>query len=126
VCAIQPACRTTDRRCRNNPAFWAEFPEYDDIGGVNEFHTWKNARVKIYLRPRMSIHSFFLPNLRLKQDALRARPFRCGSRSSRAMLLRQGPGCVVLDKETDKLWEIACAELLRRPPLRHARQTVRA
>jgi len=28
----------------------------------------------------------------------------------------------VLDKETDKLWEIGLRRTVRRPPLRHARQ----
>jgi cytochrome c oxidase subunit 2 len=53
-----------------NPAFWAEFPEYDDVRGVNELHTWKGANVKIYLKTNDVIHSFGLPNLRLMQDAL--------------------------------------------------------
>ena len=51
-------------------AAWAESPEIDDVHGANELHTWKDANVKIYLKTMDVIHSFFLPNLRLKQDAL--------------------------------------------------------
>ena len=44
--------------------------DIDDVHVVNEVHTWKGANVKIYLKTHDVIHSFFLPNLRLKQDAL--------------------------------------------------------
>ena len=36
----------------------------------NELHTWKGAKVRIYLKTQDVIHSFGLPNLRLMQDAL--------------------------------------------------------
>ncbi len=49
---------------------WADHPQIDDVHLVNELHTWKGADVKIYLKTQDVIHSFFLPNLRLKQDAL--------------------------------------------------------
>jgi cytochrome c oxidase subunit 2 len=49
---------------------WAESPHYDDIHVANELHTWEGAHVKIYLRTLDVLHSFYLPNLRLKQDAL--------------------------------------------------------
>ncbi|HEV2947248.1 MAG TPA: cytochrome c oxidase subunit II [Gemmataceae bacterium] len=42
----------------------------DDLHVVNEVHTWKGVRVLVYLTTRDVIHSFYLPNLRLKQDAL--------------------------------------------------------
>src|SRR5579859_2877000 len=51
-------------------AAWAESREIDDIDLPNELHTWKGAKVKIYLKTEDVIHSFFLPQLRLKQDAL--------------------------------------------------------
>ncbi len=53
-----------------DPRAWAEAPQMDDLRGVNELHTWKNANVKVYLKSNDVIHSFFLPHLRLKQDAL--------------------------------------------------------
>jgi cytochrome c oxidase subunit 2 len=49
---------------------WAEAPQIDDITLPNEVHTWKGANVKAFLKTQDVIHSFFLPHLRLKQDAL--------------------------------------------------------
>jgi cytochrome c oxidase subunit 2 len=49
---------------------WNDRGEADDIHAVNELHTWKGAKVRVLLKTRDVIHSFFLPNLRLKQDAL--------------------------------------------------------
>jgi cytochrome c oxidase subunit 2 len=60
---------------------WGEAPHYDDIHLVNEVHVWAHdkkadpndkdpQKVLIHLHTRDVIHSFFLPNMRLKQDAL--------------------------------------------------------
>jgi len=49
---------------------WAKDPHIDDLHMVNEVHTWKGAHVRVYLKTRDVIHSFFLPNMRIKQDAL--------------------------------------------------------
>jgi cytochrome c oxidase subunit II len=43
---------------------------FDDIHLANEIHVWKDAKVLVHLKTQDVIHSFFLPNLRLKQDAL--------------------------------------------------------
>jgi cytochrome c oxidase subunit II len=51
-------------------AQWAENREVDDLHVVNEVHVWRGAKVKVFLKSRDVIHSFYLPNLRLKQDAL--------------------------------------------------------
>lgn len=53
-----------------NPRNWADNPHIDDLHLVNELHTWKDANVKVYLKTMDVIHSFFLINLRVKQDAL--------------------------------------------------------
>jgi len=52
-------------------------PHLDDVHIPNEIHVWKGGkdpkdqhRVLVHLKTRDVIHSFFLPNLRLKQDAL--------------------------------------------------------
>jgi cytochrome c oxidase subunit II len=52
-------------------------PHVDDLQLVNEIHVWKGgnepatrANVLVHLRTQDVLHSFFLPNLRLKQDAL--------------------------------------------------------
>jgi len=44
--------------------------EADDVYLANQVHTWKGAKVRFYLKSRDVIHSFFLPNMRIKQDAL--------------------------------------------------------
>lgn len=46
------------------------FKDADMVHGVNEIHVWKGGKVLVFLRTRDVIHSFFLPNLRQKQDAL--------------------------------------------------------
>ncbi|MBL8793666.1 MAG: cytochrome c oxidase subunit II [Planctomycetia bacterium] len=58
----------------------AEFPfedfgQYDDVHDVNAVHAWMMdergaGRVLIHLKTRDVLHSFFLPHLRLKQDAV--------------------------------------------------------
>lgn len=47
----------------------------DDLRLVNEVHVWKGGadqpqRILVHLKTQDVLHSFFLPNLRLKQDAL--------------------------------------------------------
>jgi cytochrome c oxidase subunit 2 len=66
----------------------------DDIDTINELHVPVDRNVVVRLRSKDVIHSFFLPQMRVKQDALpnywarvRFRPILAGN------------------------WEIACAEL---------------
>lgn len=49
---------------------WAENPNIDDVHATNELHAFKDANVKIWLRTSDVLHSFTLPNLRIKQDTL--------------------------------------------------------
>ena len=42
----------------------------DDVVTLNEMHFPANRAVKVRLRSKDVIHSFFLPNLRIKQDAV--------------------------------------------------------
>ena len=51
-------------------AEWQRDPHADDTHVVNQVHIWKGAKVRFYLKSRDVIHSFFLPNMRIKQDAL--------------------------------------------------------
>jgi cytochrome c oxidase subunit 2 len=88
--------------------------EFDDIRGANELHTWKGANVKIFLKTRDVIHSFFLPNLRLKQDALPGKtiPMWFNATEANVEYVRgkgDQPGRLV--PLNDKEFEIACAEL---------------
>jgi cytochrome c oxidase subunit II len=94
---------------------WAETPEFDDVHLANELHTWKDGKVKILLKTNDIIHSFFLPNLRLKQDALPGKTipmwFKPNDWNAK---FDPATGKTIYananDKDT-KHWEIACAEL---------------
>lgn len=93
---------------------WAESPEFDDVHGTNELHTWKGANIKIYLKTMDVIHSFFLPNLRLKQDALPGKTIPIWFQATEANCEYQPgkegrPGKLV--PLNDKEFEITCAEL---------------
>jgi cytochrome c oxidase subunit 2 len=44
--------------------------QFDDVHLVNELHVVQGEKVLVWLKTRDVIHSFFLPNVRLKQDAL--------------------------------------------------------
>jgi cytochrome c oxidase subunit 2 len=65
---------------KENPGWAQDFAQnrqLDDVLIPNEIHVWKGGkeqqeqhRVLVHLRTHDVIHSFFLPNLRLKQDAL--------------------------------------------------------
>src|SRR5262249_13146187 len=67
-----------DSPVKREPALareWERNPHYDDVDVVNEVHVWKmngdeHARVRLFLKTRDVLHSFFLPNLRIKQDAV--------------------------------------------------------
>jgi len=96
---------------------WAETPEFDDVHLANELHTWNGAKVKILLKTSDVIHSFFLPNLRLKQDALPGKTipmwFKCNDWNAtfdpKTGLTTYRP---LKEGERDpRHWEIACAEL---------------
>jgi cytochrome c oxidase subunit 2 len=122
-------------------AGWAANPEADDLHVVNEIHVWKGARVKVFLRTKDVIHSFYIPNLRLKQDALPGKVipvwfqvkdvndaerdrylYNTVPVDAKGKRLRPGDsraakwvdGYDPKGKEfdrTDQIWELACAEL---------------
>jgi cytochrome c oxidase subunit II len=94
---------------------WSEAPWFDDIRLPNEVHTWEGANVKLYLKTLDVLHSFFLPNLRLKQDALPGKtiPVWFNAREANVSFAKD------FDRKTarwsepppEKDWELACAEL---------------
>jgi cytochrome c oxidase subunit 2 len=88
--------------------FWERSPEADDVYVVNEVHTWKGAKVRLYLKTRDVIHSFFLPNLRLKQDALPGKtiPIWFETKDSNVEWDEAKGAWKISEK-----WELACAEL---------------
>ena len=89
---------------------WNKAPQFDDVRVVNEVHTWKGAHVRLYLKTRDVIHSFFLPNMRIKQDALPGRTIPVWFQPIEANTKWDGNKQQwVIDKDKD--WELACAEL---------------
>jgi cytochrome c oxidase subunit 2 len=95
---------------------WQQHPHADDIHLVNEVHTWKGARVRFYLKSRDVIHSFFLPNMRIKQDALPGKviPVWFDTKGDAAVAncrYSEKANAWVLDEDKAKHAELACAEL---------------
>jgi cytochrome c oxidase subunit 2 len=91
---------------------WSEHAHADDIQVVNDLHTWAGANVRVYLQTRDVIHSFFLPNLRLKQDALPGKTIPVWFK------VKEGEFNTELESTTgewvemkDRNWPLACAEL---------------
>jgi len=103
-------------QAERNARHWAEHPAADDLHLANEIHTWVNANVKIYLRTVDILHSFYLPNLRLKQDALPGRTIPMWFRAIQHNVeydpdTDSWPWPRGLDARHERGWEIACAEL---------------
>jgi cytochrome c oxidase subunit 2 len=102
---------------------WQQRPEADDIHAVNEVHTWKGAKVRFYLKSRDVIHSFFLPKMRIKQDALPGKVIpvwfdTAGKEAQANCHYDEDKKAWVLDTDPktgkpdrDKEAELACAEL---------------
>jgi cytochrome c oxidase subunit 2 len=91
---------------------WAEQPAPTDLHGVNELHTWKDANVQIYLKTHDVIHSFFLPNMRFKQDALPGKTIPVWLRATDSNTqFDETTGKCTEPTERSQIWEIACAEL---------------
>src|SRR5438309_3855340 len=91
-------------------------PHLDDIYLPNEIHIWNGTpanlnRVLVHLKTQDVIHSFFLPNLRLKQDALPGKtiPVWFAVTDSNTELDPQSTDAQPrwIDRE---IWELACAE----------------
>jgi cytochrome c oxidase subunit 2 len=116
---------------------FATNPHVDDVWAVNEIHCWWNNKVLVSLKTRDVIHSFYLPNLRLKQDALPGKTipvwFKAtepntvqeGDRSMDGVVFQlernaKGEITAVTPQKDDQghwktspeqVWELACAEL---------------
>ena len=85
---------------------WERFsPHYDDVHVVNEVHAVKNKPMLVHLSTRDVIHSFNLPHMRVKQDALPGKMIPVWFTPINANVDKDGkelPG---------KIWELPCAEL---------------
>jgi cytochrome c oxidase subunit 2 len=96
---------------------WAENQEADDVHVANELHCWVNTdeepcNVKAYVRTLDVIHSFTMPNLRLKQDTLPGKTIPIWFAATRSNT-EFDPKTKTLKPPDQKkdAWEIACQEL---------------
>jgi cytochrome c oxidase subunit 2 len=91
---------------------WAENPEIDDIHLPNEIHCWKGANVKIFLRTTDVLHSFTLPQLRLKQDTLPGKTIPMWFNATKSNTVWDGRTKTLREPTAaaDR-WEISCQEL---------------
>lgn len=105
--------RYPDETVPENARSWAENPAFGDIRDINAIHTWKDANVHVYLHTQDVLHSLFIPNLRLKQDALPGRTIHMWFKPTRANVKfdsSAGKTVQLTENKADE-WEIACAEL---------------
>lgn len=118
---------------KSNPELAKDFastPHWDDVHLANEIHVWKGGkerndqhRVLVHLKTRDVLHSFFLPNLRLKQDALPGRTIPVWFAvtehntvpNTNPATREQHPWVDGINpatgaKDSNMIWELACAE----------------
>jgi cytochrome c oxidase subunit II len=113
-----PAAETLETLTKNwkstgqkNAAGWEKSPNIDDVRVVNEVHIWKGAKVRMFLKTRDVLHSFFLPNLRIKQDALPGKTIPVFFDATEANVKWDSTRTKLESLGKDKDWELACAEL---------------
>jgi len=94
-------------------------PRPDDVRLVNEIHCVKGQKTLVHLKTQDVIHSFFLPHMRLKQDALPGKTIPVWYEATEANCHKEGSewengfrhdeakGWV---KDHAYIWELACAE----------------
>lgn len=91
---------------------WAENPEFDDVHVANEIHTYVGANTRLYLRTQDVIHSFTMPNMRVKQDMLPGKTIPLWFQPTRANTrFDLSTGKVRPPANPADSWEIACQEL---------------
>jgi cytochrome c oxidase subunit 2 len=85
-------------------------PHIDDVRLSNEIHIWKGVKVLVHLKTEDVLHSFFLPNLRLKQDALPGKSIPVWFAVTEANVEKKGDRWVEKANDPSMIWELACAE----------------
>jgi len=94
-------------------------PQYDDVHVVNELHTWKEQPTVVYLSTRDVIHSFNIPVMRVKQDALPGKTIPVWFVPSKANTALDTKTKSYVDQRPDGgatddpsyRWDLPCAEL---------------
>ena len=100
----------------------------DDVRTTNEIHCIKGKKCLVHLKTMDVIHSFFLPQMRLKQDALPGKTipvwfepteancyfdgkeWKDGMRLERTVTDKDGKENDVWVPDERNIWELACAE----------------
>jgi cytochrome c oxidase subunit 2 len=101
---------------------FARYPQQDDVHLVNELHLWKDdCTMLVHLSTIDVIHSFNIPHMRVKQDALPGKvipvwftPTKANTRyDDKAKVWQDGidVGGTGRSDPSNYRWEIACAEL---------------
>jgi cytochrome c oxidase subunit 2 len=88
---------------------------FDDVHLVNDVHAWKNQKVLIYLRTRDVGHAFFVPALRVKQDALPGRTIPLWFQATESNTKRDGDQWLDGYREdgtpdTGHVWDLVCTQ----------------
>ena len=80
----------------------------DDVVTLNQLHLPVNRKVLIHLTSKDVIHSFFLPQMRVKQDAIPGMSIPIWFEPNKVTPAENSlPNCAT----TQTCWEIACAQL---------------
>jgi len=92
----------------------------DDVRRTNEIHCVKGQKVLVHLKTLDVLHSFFLPQMRLKQDALPGRTMPVWFEATEANCVKQNgvwkdglrynEAKTSWVKDDTYIWELACAE----------------
>jgi cytochrome c oxidase subunit 2 len=114
----------TDKQVKDEIDGFSRNPHADDVHVVNELHVWNHNPVLVHLSTRDVLHSFNLPQFRVKQDAVPGRviPVWFTPTKDNTAKVTSGSRQMWLDgmgrDENDKpvpdksvIWDIACAEL---------------
>ncbi len=107
---------------KKDPSDYKNFagkPHHDDVHVVNEVHVWKDHPVVVHLSTRDVIHSFNLPHMRVKQDALPGKvipvwftPTKENSALNKQLgLYVDGINPATGKNDNAYIWDLACAEL---------------
>ncbi len=108
----------SDAAVAKDYASFAKFEQRDDIHLVNELHVYKQNPTVVHLSTMDVIHSFNLPHLRVKQDALPGKIIPLWFTPTKANTIFDEKTGMYIDGVNPKgkldnhyIWDLACAEL---------------
>jgi len=90
-------------------------PQREDVTIPNDVHTWKGQKVVVFLKTRDVGHSFFVPALRVKQDALPGRTIPLWFEPTEANTKRVGDAWEDGhrdggEKDDRYVWDLVCTQ----------------